>query len=107
MGSDIFDEREKAFENKFKHDEELRFKAHTRAAKLFGLWVADKLGMAGRDSEAYAERTLEFDVQDANVGDIVRRVQRDMTSKGIEMNERLLHNQFNAKLEQARRQLFS
>ena len=31
-------DREKAFENKFVHDEEMRFKAIARRNKLFGLW---------------------------------------------------------------------
>ena len=35
-----FDERKDAFEKKFAHDEELRFKAMARRNKLFGLWLA-------------------------------------------------------------------
>jgi len=42
-----FDKREKGFESKFAHDEELRFKAHARRNKLVGLWAADKLGFTG------------------------------------------------------------
>ena len=34
-----FNEREKAFEAKFKLDEELRFKATARRNKLLGLWA--------------------------------------------------------------------
>ena len=35
-----FDEREKSFENKFKRDEELKFKAPARRNRLLGLWAA-------------------------------------------------------------------
>jgi len=42
-----FDERKDAFERKFAHDEELRFKALARRNKLLGLWVAEKLGKSG------------------------------------------------------------
>ena len=38
-----FDEREHAFENKFAHDEELRFRAEARRNKLLGLWAAGSL----------------------------------------------------------------
>ena len=34
-------------ENKFAHDETLRFKAIARRNKLFGLWVAAQLGKSG------------------------------------------------------------
>jgi hypothetical protein len=39
-GMTTFDKREKGFENKFAHDEELRFKATARRNKLLGLWAA-------------------------------------------------------------------
>ena len=38
------DKREKGFESKFAHDEEVQFKAHARRAKLLGLWAAEKIG---------------------------------------------------------------
>ena len=48
-----FDEREKAFENKFEHDMELQFKARARSNKLLGLWAAGLLGKSGEAAEAY------------------------------------------------------
>lgn len=107
MVADVFSEREKAFENKFGHDAELNFKAHAQAARLFGLWAAEHLGLTGRAAEAYAEKTMELDVQDPDVGEIVSRVQKDLQAKNIEMSERSLFNQFSAKLEFARRRQFS
>ena len=54
-------DREKAFENKFAHDQELRFKAEARRNKLLGLWAAEKLGKAGAEAEAYAkENGLDY-----------------------------------------------
>ena len=50
-----FDKREDAYEKKFAHDEELRFKANARRNKLLGLWAAEKLGKSGDDVEAYAK----------------------------------------------------
>ena len=39
-----FDDRENAFENKFAHDEEMKFKAVARTNKLIGLWAAELMG---------------------------------------------------------------
>jgi hypothetical protein len=50
-----FDDRKRGFEGKFAHDEELRFKAVSRANKLLGLWAADLLGRTGDQAEAYAQ----------------------------------------------------
>ena len=49
-----FDERDKAFENKFAHDEEITFKINARAARLAGLWAAAKLGKTATEAESYA-----------------------------------------------------
>ena len=42
-----FDERENAFEKKFAHDEELKFRALARRDKLFALWTVGRLGVTG------------------------------------------------------------
>ena len=49
-----FEKREQAFEAKFAHDEELRFKATARRNKLLGLWAAEIMGLTGADADAYA-----------------------------------------------------
>ena len=35
-----FDDRERAFENKFAHDADMQFKSEARRNKLVGLWAA-------------------------------------------------------------------
>ena len=49
-----FDKREEAFEQRFAHDEELKFKATARRNKLLGLWAAEKLGLSGAEADSYA-----------------------------------------------------
>ena len=39
-----FEDREKGFERKFAHDEELKFKATARRNRLLGLWAAGRWG---------------------------------------------------------------
>ena len=50
-----FDKREDAFEKKFAHDAELRFKAEARRNRLLGTWAADLLGI----SQARIERSVQ------------------------------------------------
>jgi hypothetical protein len=45
-----FDERERAFEAKFAHDEELRFLVVARRDKLFAHWAAERLGLSDQAS---------------------------------------------------------
>ena len=76
-----FDDRESAFENKFAHDEEMKFKAQARANKLLGLWVAEKLGKSGDDAEAYAKEVIKSDFEEAGHEDVLRKVMGDLGDK--------------------------
>ena len=76
-----FDDRENAFENKFAHDEEMKFKAQARANKLLGLWAAEKLGKSGDDADAYAKEVVKADFEEAGHEDVVRKVAADLGDK--------------------------
>jgi hypothetical protein len=77
-----FDKREDAFEKKYAHDEELRFKAVARRNKRLGLWVAEKLGLSGADAEAYAKAVVMADFEEAGDHDVFRKIRADLDAKG-------------------------
>ena len=58
-----FDDREQAFEAKFAHDEEMRFRAEARCNKMLGLWAADLLGHTGDAAERYAADVVTADLK--------------------------------------------
>ena len=74
-----FEQRKDAFENKFAHDEDLRFKANARRNKLLGLWAAEKLGKSGADADAYAKTVVIADFEEAGDEDVLRKVKNDFT----------------------------
>ena len=73
-----FDDRENAFENKFAHDEAMKFKAEARTNKLLGLWAAELLGKSGDDAAAYAAEVVKADFEEAGHEDVVRKVAADL-----------------------------
>ncbi len=77
-----FDDRRDSFEKQFAHDEELRFKATARRNKLFGLWVAGRLGKSGDEAEAYAKSVVLADFEEAGDGDVLRKVRQDLEGAG-------------------------
>lgn len=79
-----FDDRENAFENKFAHDEEMKFKAQARANKLLGLWAAELLGKTGEDAEAYAIEVVKSDFEEAGTEDVFRKISGDLGGKADE-----------------------
>lgn len=76
-----FNDRENAFENKFAHDEEMKFRAEARRNKLLGLWAAEKLGLSGDEADAYAREVVKADFEEAGHEDVVRKVAGDLGDK--------------------------
>ncbi|SNS56872.1 DUF1476 domain-containing protein [Antarctobacter heliothermus] len=76
-----FDDRENAFENKYAHDEEMKFRAEARANKLLGLWAAELLGKTGDDASSYAIEVVKADFEEAGHEDVVRKVVGDLGDK--------------------------
>jgi hypothetical protein len=80
-------DREKAFEAKFAHDEELRFKVDARRNKLLGLWLADNMGKTGDDAESYAKEVVISDLKEAGDADIIEKVMADIKEAGLGISE--------------------
>ncbi len=78
-------DREKAFENKFAHDEEMKFKAVARRNKLLGLWAAGQIGRS--DAEAYAKEVVAADFQEAGDQDVIRKVKADFDAASVKITE--------------------
>lgn len=76
-----FDDRKSAFESKYAHDEEMRFKAVARRNRLLGLWAARLLGKAGDEAAAYATEVVKADFQEAGDEDVIRKVAGDLGDK--------------------------
>ena len=76
-------DRDQAFENKFAHDQELKFKAEARANKLLGLWAAEKMSISGDEADAYAKTVVIADFEEAGHEDVFRKVRGDFDAKNV------------------------
>ncbi len=80
-----FDDRESAFENKFAHDAEMKFKAEARRNKLLGLWAAELMGVSDDDEAlAYAKEVIKADFEEAGDEDVYRKLSGDLGDKADE-----------------------
>ena len=102
-----FDDREKGFEQKYKHDKELDFKVNARRNKLLGLWAAKELGMPDAEAEAYAKTVVMADFQKPGEEDVVEKIVADFKQKGIEMSEHRVRKHMSEFLDAARKQVMS
>ena len=102
-----FDEREKGFEAKFKHDAETEFRIVARRNKLAGLWAASKLGLSGADAESYAKSVVEADFAEPGDEDVVRKLVADLTQAGIATTDTEIREQLSRLLVDARAQILA
>jgi len=84
------DDRQKAFESKFAHDADLRFKAEARRNKLLGLWAADLIGKKGDEAAEYAKEVVKSDFQEAGDEDVFRKVRGDLDAAGANVSDEQL-----------------
>lgn len=100
-----FDDRERAFEAKFAHDEEMRFRIIARRNRLFGQWAARQMGLNDAEAESYAKDVIRSDFEEAGDHDVVRKVLGDLTSAGLEVDEDKVQEALRNKEIEARRQI--
>lgn len=79
-----FNDRERAFENKYAHDQEMMFKANARRNRKLGVWAAGLLGKTGDAVEAYTMEVIQSDFQEAGHEDLVRKLVADLAGHADE-----------------------
>ena len=82
-----FDDREKNFEKKFAHDEELQFKISARRNKYIGQWVSQILGYNPDQEKDYIQAVIKADFAEAGDEDVFRKVKTDLKNHKISDEE--------------------
>ena len=100
-----FNDRERAFEAKFAHDEEMQFRISARRNRLLGEWAARQMGLSEAETESYAKDVVRSDFEEAGDHDVVRKVLGDLTAAGIDSDEASVQEALRNKEIEARRQI--
>ena len=100
-----FDDRERAFEAKFAHDEDMKFRVIARRNRLLGEWAARKMGLSDAEMESYAKDVIRADFEEAGDDDVIRKVLGDLTAAGVECDEATIRETLDHKDVEARRQI--
>ena len=94
-----FEERERQFEAKFAHDQEIKFKANAHRDKLFATWAADQLGENAPPE--YSETLLEF-AFGRKPEELIERVKNDLHDHGVAQAEIKIRRAYEMCADQAR-----
>ena len=72
------DDREKSFEKKFAHDEELQFKISARKNKYLGQLASLILGYDEEQEKEYIQSVIKADFEEAGDDDVFRKLKLDL-----------------------------
>ena len=82
-----FDDRQKSFEKKFVHDEELQFKVSARRNKYLGQWASQILGYDQEKEKEYIQAVIKSDFEEAGDEDVFRKLKSDLSDHNISDEE--------------------
>ena len=100
---DPFKERKKKYEEKWAHDEELRFKIGARRNKLLGLWAAAELGMTGAAADDYASAVVAADLQGGD--SMLRKLRADFDAAKLAHSDHVIERRMEELLADAAEQI--
>ena len=101
------DDRQKAFEDKFAHDQELQFKVQARRNKLLGLWAAEKLGKSPDQLDEYAKSVVISDFAEPGDDDVLRKVLADFEAGGVDVSREALRHEMDRLMREAMDQVMN
>ena len=99
-----FDNREKDFEARFKHDQELQFKVTARRNRLLGLWAAQLMGLSGQTADAYAKEVVDAEFKGGD-RHVIAKIVADLLAKGHPLTEAQVKFELDHLAEQAKQQV--
>jgi hypothetical protein len=100
-----FNEREKAFEKKYEHDQDIQFKVTSRKNKLLGLWAAGLMGKNGAEAEGYAKEVVLADFEKPGDSDVIEKLVKDLAAAGKPTAEHTIRKQSERLMAEAKAQI--
>ena len=84
-----FAERERGYEAKWAHDEEIHFKVLAKRNNLLGRWAAGELGL--QDADDYAMAVVQAGLIGKSTDPVLEKIQHDFAARGLNVPARLIH----------------
>jgi len=94
------EDRKKAFEKKFGHDEELKFKISVRSVKLFGKWASEAAGES--EDSGFSGNLVTVYMSDPRPEVIIELVRKRFVERNMEISVREIERNFAVCMEKSR-----
>lgn len=100
-----FEQREKSFESKWVHDQELRFRVYSRRNRLLGLWAAGEIGLKGEDTNLYAREIVAAEFEKDGEEAVFTKIRRDFDSHSVAVSDHMIRRKMADLLDTAKTEI--
>lgn len=100
-----FEDRERGYEAKWAHDEELHFKIMSLRNARLARWAADLMKLPPDQTDQYAQAVAAAGVADGQSNAVFTKVQGDLAAKGISRPDTLIRQKMRELYLQAEREI--
>ncbi len=83
----FLDDRKKALEDKFFHDEEQHFLENARHIKAIGIWIAEKLELDDKAEIAYVQQIISLTLDDSSGETTLQKIENDLHTASLSLTE--------------------
>lgn len=104
---DSFVNRERALESKFQHDQLLAFKVLARRNRLFGLWVAELMGLEEVEAETYARSLVSGKYCLPDGLTLIEKTSLDLEEAKLEISPHTIRKQLDYCHQDATKQIYA
>ncbi len=87
----IFEERDRAYEAKWAHDEETRFRILALRNEFLGRWAADQLGLLESSADIYVQAMIKTGMLGSGRDPVFDKIRNDFAAHKISYSEHALH----------------
>lgn len=100
-----FDDREKSFEAKWAHDEELRFRVYSRRNRMLGLWAAGQMGLTGAEADDFVAAIVATELQKTGDEAAFNLIRSEFDVHGVKISDHMIRRQMDELLNAAKAEM--
>ena len=101
----VFHDREKAYETKFGREQIHDFEVCMTRNQLIGLWMAAKIGLQGKEADAYVDEVVKSDFERPGPEDVIEKLLRDIQKYSLDITEEQIRRKMSFFQDQAQEKL--
>ena len=97
-----FDEREKGYEAKWVHDQEMRFKLYSRRNRMLGSWAAAEAGLKGAEADGLAREVVAAEFDKGGDDAVFAKVRRLFDDREVVQSDHMICRKMDELLDTAK-----